>query len=170
MVATITVVYWINVTNLRLLLINPLKIQEVATTSAVANVDLLGELKCLFCTKIDTQENLIEAGTKYATKKKVNVSHANETTIKWHYMALALSKTEIASKLSLGDLASNELFYYRSCLTEFHNDFNVLTECERSALHGAGLHLCAKLLTLSTRKTERNQGHLSQLKILKSNT
>ena len=29
--------------------------------------DLLGELKCLFCTKIDTQENLVEAGIKYAT-------------------------------------------------------------------------------------------------------
>ena len=32
------------------------------------------------CTKIDTQENLIEAGIKYATKKKVNASHANEAT------------------------------------------------------------------------------------------
>ena len=37
MLATITFAYWINVTNLRLLLINPLKIQEVVTTSEVVN-------------------------------------------------------------------------------------------------------------------------------------
>ena len=54
---------------------------------------MLGELKCLFCTKIDTQEILIEAGIKYATKKKVNVSHANKATTKWSNMVLALGKT-----------------------------------------------------------------------------
>ena len=53
---------------------------------------MLGELKCLFC-KIDTEEILTEAGIKYATKKKVNVSHANKTTTKWSNMALALGKT-----------------------------------------------------------------------------
>ena len=92
--------------------------------------DLLGELKRLFCTKIDTQENLIGAGIKYATKKKVHVSHANETTTKWRDMALDLGKTEITSNLPMGDLASNEIFYHRSCLTEFHNDFKALTEGE----------------------------------------
>ena len=84
----------------------------------------------MFCTKIDTQENLIEAGIKYATKKKVNASHANEATTEWREMALAQGKTEIASKLSIADLASNEIFYHRSCLTEFHNDFNALTKSE----------------------------------------
>ena len=118
--------------------------------------DLLDELKCLFCSEIDTQGNLIEAGIKYATKKKVDVSHANEKTIKWCYMALAFSKIEIASKLSLGDLGSNELFYHRSYLTVFHNDSNALAECERSALHDAMLQLCVKLLNLSMRKSERN--------------
>ena len=44
--------------------------------------NLLGELKCLFSTKIDTQENLIAVGIKYVTKKKVNVSHANERSTK----------------------------------------------------------------------------------------
>ena len=44
--------------------------------------NLLGELKCLFSTKIDTQENLIAVGIKYETKKKVNVSHANERSTK----------------------------------------------------------------------------------------
>ena len=45
-------------------------------------------------------------------------------------MALAQGKTEIASKLSIADLASNEIFYHRSCLTEFRNDFNALTKSE----------------------------------------
>ena len=45
-------------------------------------------------------------------------------------MALALGKIEIASKLSIGDLASSEIFYHRSCFTEFHNDCNALTESE----------------------------------------
>ena len=44
--------------------------------------DLLGELKWLFCTKIDAQENLVAAGIKYATKKKFNFSHVNETSTK----------------------------------------------------------------------------------------
>ena len=91
---------------------------------------LLGERKCLFCTKIDMQENLIEAGIKYATKKNVNVSHANETTTKWRYMSLALGKTETEIKFSIEDLGSNEIFYHRLCLTEFLNDFNALTESE----------------------------------------
>ena len=78
----------------------------------------------MFYTKIGTQENLIETGIKYATKKKVNVSHAKETTTKCRDKALALGKTETASKLSIGDLASNETFYHRSCFTEFQNDCN----------------------------------------------
>ena len=45
-------------------------------------------------------------------------------------MALALGKTEIVSKLFILDLASNEIFYHQSRLTEVHNDFNVLTESE----------------------------------------
>ena len=45
-------------------------------------------------------------------------------------MALALGKTEIVSKLSILDLASNEIFYHQSCVTEVHNDFNALTEGE----------------------------------------
>ena len=61
--------------------------------------NLLGKLNCLLCIKINTQESLIEAGIKYSTKKKVNVSHANETTAKWRDMASALGKTEIESKL-----------------------------------------------------------------------
>ena len=76
------------------------------------------------------QENLIEAGIKYATKKNVNVSHANETTTKWRYMSLALGETEIEIKFFIEDLGSNEIFYHRLCLTEFHNDFNALTESE----------------------------------------
>ena len=72
MLDTVTVKYWINATNLRLLLINPFKIQEVMTTSEVASGDRLGELKCLLCTENDTQENLIEAIINYATKKKLN--------------------------------------------------------------------------------------------------
>ena len=96
-------------------------------TSKRRSGDLLGELTCLFCSKGETEEKLSEAGIKYATKKKVNISHANETAIKWRDMALALGKTEISSALSVGDLASNEIFYHRTCLTEFHNDFKVLT-------------------------------------------
>ena len=45
-------------------------------------------------------------------------------------MALALGKTEIVNKLSILDLASNEIFYHQSRLTEVHNDFNALTESE----------------------------------------
>ena len=45
-------------------------------------------------------------------------------------MALALGKTEIVNKLSILDLASNEIFYHQSRLTEVHNDFDALTESE----------------------------------------
>ena len=45
-------------------------------------------------------------------------------------MALVVGKTEIVSKLSIRDLASNQIFYRRSSLREFHNDLNALTERE----------------------------------------
>ena len=45
-------------------------------------------------------------------------------------MVLVVGKTEIVSKLSIRDLASNQIFYHRSSLREFHNDLNALTESE----------------------------------------
>ena len=45
-------------------------------------------------------------------------------------MALALGKTEIVNKFSILDLASNEIFYHQSRLTEVHNDFDALTESQ----------------------------------------
>ena len=48
-------------------------------------------------------------------------------------MALAFGKTETTRKLSIGDLASNEIIYHRSCLTEFHIDFNALTGSESNS-------------------------------------
>ena len=45
-------------------------------------------------------------------------------------MVLVVGKTEIVSKLSIRDLASNQIFYRRSSLREFHNDLNALTESE----------------------------------------
>ena len=55
---------------------------ENLRSSQSRSSNLLDELKCLFSTNIDTQENLIAVGIKCVTKKKVNVSHANERSTK----------------------------------------------------------------------------------------
>ena len=55
---------------------------ENLRSSKSRSSNLLDELKCLFSTNIDTQENLIAVGIKCVTKKKVNVSHANERSTK----------------------------------------------------------------------------------------
>ena len=55
---------------------------ENLRSSKSRSSNLLDEVKCLFSTNIDTQENLIAVGIKCVTKKKVNVSHANERSTK----------------------------------------------------------------------------------------
>ena len=99
--------------------------ENVPRTSKRISVERrLGELKCLFCSNEDTFENLCEAGTRHATKRKADGTHAQEKAKKWREMALTLGNEDIAQKLAVGDLASNELFYHNECLTEFHNIYN----------------------------------------------
>ena len=93
-------------------------------------------------------------------------------------MALVLGKTEIVNKLSILDLASNEIFYHQSRLTEVHNDFDALTESEskleqdKIKKHIAWCEAAAlcKVIDFIYEKKQEDQGHLSHLKVLKSNT
>ena len=79
----------------------------------------LGKLICLFCLKSDGF--LCEAGTMHATNDKVDNQHVQELTAKIKRQALKLGETEILSKLSTGDLASNKIYYHKACLTKFSN-------------------------------------------------
>ena len=76
----------------------------------------LGKLVCCFCSEIDTENNLTAAGTFHATKNKVDVDHVSNLTEKWKTMAAKLEYSELLSRLSFGDIVSNELYYHKSTI------------------------------------------------------
>ena len=67
-------------------------------------------------------DNLIAAGTLYATETKTKHEHVNQLTEKWKNMAALLEKTYLLNQLSSVDVASNELYYHRRCKTKFDNE------------------------------------------------
>ena len=82
----------------------------------------LGELKCLFCLKIDSEINFCAAGTMHATSKTCQ-DHVEAFTEKIKLNSSKLGEAELSAKLSPGDLATNELFYHKSCLKQFNNRY-----------------------------------------------
>ena len=71
---------------------------------------LLGELKCLFCMKPDTSKSLCAVGTLHAKQTKVNENHVREFTEKITAQANALGKTQIVSRISTGDMTTNDIY------------------------------------------------------------
>ena len=102
---------------------------EVATTSD------FGERFCLFCSTNDDAANLCAAGALHATKEKVDPKHVAGFTEKLKRMASVLENTQVLSKLSLGDVASNEVYYHRNCYKAFCFQYEQITlkksDCEK---------------------------------------
>ena len=71
---------------------------------------------CCFCNEADSQENLVAAGTLYAKKSKTAINHVNHLTDTWLEMAKCLGDENLLRLLSHGDVASNELFYYKATI------------------------------------------------------
>ena len=51
--------------------------------------------------------------------KKVNSKHLEDFTKKLKHTASVLEDNQVLSKLSLGDVASNETYYHRNCYKAF---------------------------------------------------
>ena len=72
----------------------------------------LGDCYCVFCQTRDSEVNLKAAGSYHATKNKVNTSHMKVLQDKWMKWAMCLDGySHVVTALSLGDLASNQLFF-----------------------------------------------------------
>ena len=80
---------------------------------------------CVFCTESDSDENLHAAGTKHASKTKVDSDHIQSLTDKWKMMAAFLGKDNVLSRLATGNLAANAIFYHLDCLANFYREYNV---------------------------------------------
>ena len=83
----------------------------------------IGTAVCLFCNQADKKENLCPAGEKHSSALVPNVEHVTKLTQTWKNMALQLGELDIHSKLSIGDVRSNELYYHKLHLTQFHNRY-----------------------------------------------
>ena len=67
--------------------------------------------------------SLHAAAALYATKTKLKADHVTKQTEQWRYMATAIGDSGLASRLSIGDLGANNLFYQKRSYTKFYNDF-----------------------------------------------
>ena len=83
----------------------------------------MNDLKCLFCLKIDADENLTAAGTMHAKKKKTVPTHVRQFTETIKEKALKMDKTRILAHLAIGDVKTNQVYYHKGCLTSFNNEY-----------------------------------------------
>ena len=67
--------------------------------------------------------SLHAAAALHATKTKLKVDHVTKQTEQWRYMATTIGDSGLASRLSIGDLGANNLFYQKRSYTKFYNDF-----------------------------------------------
>ena len=84
----------------------------------------MGELKCIFCTKVDDGENLCAAGTLHATDDDLDHTHNNEFTEKLREKALKIGDSRLMSILAVKTVAVNEYYYHKHCLISFNNQYN----------------------------------------------
>ena len=74
-------------------------------------------LFCCICSKDNSGDNLMGAGTMHATKTDVNTEHIKKQTKKLRDMAMKVWNTFLLNELSMGDLKTNELYYHHCCYT-----------------------------------------------------
>ena len=77
------------------------------------------ELIYIFYKISDNPQNVCAPGTLHATSKRVNLNHVFFFIKKLKGMASVLEDNEFLSKLISGDVASNELYYHKSCYKTF---------------------------------------------------
>ena len=82
----------------------------------------IGTLICIFCKHSDNEENLCAAGALHATTK-VKLNHVTIFTEKLKSMAVEVGNDDVLSKLSSGDVASNEIYYHKICYINFRTQY-----------------------------------------------
>ena len=75
----------------------------------------------IFCGNQDIKENLCAAGELHSSDPNCNASHVELLTESWKKMALKLGEQDIYSKLCVGDLRANEVFYHKHHYVAFRN-------------------------------------------------
>ena len=83
----------------------------------------IGTLICIFCKHSDNAENLCAAGTLHATTKKVKLDHVTIFTEKLKSMAVEVGNDYVLSKLSSGDVPSNEIYYHKIWHINFRTQY-----------------------------------------------
>ena len=82
----------------------------------------LGTELCIFCGERDSTENLCSAG-EFHSGRSTNNQHIQKLTESWSEMGLAIGDLDVHAKLCVGDVRSNEIFYHKNHLSQFHNRY-----------------------------------------------
>ena len=82
----------------------------------------LGTELCSFCGERDSIENLCAAG-EFHSGSSTNSQYVQKLTESWSEMALAIGDLDVHAKLYVGDARSNEIFYHKNHLSQFHNRY-----------------------------------------------
>ena len=78
---------------------------------------------CCFCNEHDSTTNLIAAGTYHANSKKTDWDHVRSLSKKWTAMAICLGDDNLIRRLSIGDVACNELYYHKQKVKHCYQTF-----------------------------------------------
>ena len=82
-------------------------------TSTASNEVTSDQGICFFYKCIDKQENLVVAGTIYATKTKTQIDHVKNMTADWTETGNVLQDENLLIRISHEDVASNEMYYHK---------------------------------------------------------
>ena len=87
--------------------------------------------QCCWCTEYDDETNLRAAGQRWA-KRKPDSEHMKNITHKWKRIAAVIKHENVLRLLSHGDVSSNELFYHISCLSNYTNQYNRISNANNT--------------------------------------
>ena len=99
-------------------------IRQVQQLSHTREQKLSLEQSYAFFAERDSTENLCAAGELHSGSS-TNSQHLQKLTESWGEMALAIGDLDVHAKLCVGDVRSNEIFYHKNHLSQFHNRYRV---------------------------------------------
>ena len=65
---------------------------------------------------LNKKENLVAAGTLYATTTKAQIDHVKNMTANWIEMAKVLQDENVLIQISNENVASNDMYYHKSSI------------------------------------------------------
>ena len=97
-------------------------IRQVQQLSHAREQKLSLEDSYAFFVERETKQKICAAG-QFHSGGSTNNQHVQKLTESWSKMALAIGDLDVHAKLCVGDVPSNEIFYHKNPLSQFHNRY-----------------------------------------------